>query len=244
MSIPWNGVCKGKKLVKCGNNIIDCGGDRYITEWINPTAYASYQIVKESIPLAKRWQQEYAIYGYPLEHHLIYAIWGWVNKNISYKYDDRYPDYWNDVGESYSDRWGDCEDSAIACASAVENFMRDNSKVKLAIGYVIMGGQLYGHAWCYYDSSVFNKRVVLECTYDDYVPPTTYIEGVRYHPTVVVSSREWQVVCNCTWCQEMLNYLHGDALREKTNWKRVEIKPEFKEARPLTWYERLRNKVF
>jgi hypothetical protein len=137
-----------------------------------------------------------------------------------------------------------CEDSAIACASAVENFMRDNSKVKLAIGYVIMGGQLYGHAWCYYDSSVFNKRVVLECTYDDYVPPTTYIEGVGYHPTVVVSSREWQVVCNCTWCQEMLNYLRGDALREKMNWKRVEIRPEFKEARRLTWYERLRNKVF
>jgi hypothetical protein len=243
--MSWNGICRNKKLVRCGGQIIDCGGDRLITEWINPKSFGASKVFSESVSKAKEWAEQYRAYNFPLEHFLIYSIWGWVNKNISYKYDDKYPDYWNDPSETYTDRWGDCEDSAILCQSAIECALpfeiTKRFFTKLAIGYVTIGSDWYGHAWVYYDSEAFGRRVVLECTLDDYVPPNVYFAGIPYHPTVLVTSRSWEVVCACERCRRMLQYLSGVATKKDVNWRRdVADFLELEEAKPLPWWRRLK----
>jgi len=233
----WDGVCRNKKLVRCGDAVIDCGGDRLITEWIDPRSYGAWRVFVESIPLARQFAEQYRAYGFSMAHYLIYAIWGWVNKNVSYKYDEKYVDYWDDPSELYSEpRFGDCEDASILCQSAIECALPyDVAKkfyTKLAIGYVTIQNSWYGHAWVYYycDEPLVKKRVVLECTLDDVVKPTMFIEGVTYHPTVLATSRSYEVVCTCERCKAMLAYLSGTATREKVNWARVKLSEELKEV--------------
>jgi len=104
----WDGICRNKKLVKCNGQVVDCGGDRLIIEWINPHSLGAQKVFQESVETVKQFLEQYRAYNFSLAHYLIYAVWGWINKNISYKYDDKYPDYWNDPSETYTDRWGDC----------------------------------------------------------------------------------------------------------------------------------------
>jgi hypothetical protein len=247
IEMPWDGICRNKKLVKCGNETIDVGGDRLVTEWIEPRSYGASRVFAESVAKAKEWAEEYKAYGYPLEHYLIYAIWGWVNKNVAYKPDvyEKYPDYWNEPSETYAEREGDCEDASILCQSAIECALpyetTKKSYTKLAIGYFVQGDNWYGHAWVYYDSEAFGRRVVLECTLDDYVPPNAYYSGIPYHPTILATSKSWEVVCTCEKCKIMLQYLSGVATKRGVNWRRgVAEFLALEEAKPLPWWRRLR----
>ncbi|MEM3484993.1 MAG: hypothetical protein QXI12_05175 [Candidatus Methanomethyliaceae archaeon] len=227
--VNWDGIVRGKKTIRLGDETIDCCGARHIREWIQPSAYAVDMLIKDCIPKAKEFQSRYSSYNFSFEHHLIYSIWGWVNRNISYKLDEmsKYPDYWNDVWETYFDRWGDCEDASILCASAVHRlYYGRDSPVSLAIGFVWISGIPFGHAWCYYDCKEFNRRVVLECTADDYIEPNTYIVGVQYHPTVIVDSSSSTQVCDCDMCKTMINYLSTGT--NKGAWASKILRPNIK----------------
>jgi hypothetical protein len=198
-------LVKAKRLIKCGSEVIDVGGAKYLTSWIEPLAYGSEQFLKEAIPKAKEWQKDYP--DMPFEHVLVYAVWGVINVDVVYKADEmaKYPDYWNQVDETFSDKWGDCEDCAIALTSVAHRF---TDRVKLAIGYYTLGGW-YGHAFCIYSSPYFNTDVVLEATWDDFITPNRAIilQSSFYHPTVIGNQKGFQQVCNCSYCQQMMEYL-------------------------------------
>ena len=229
--MSWNGLVKDKKLIKCGSEVINCGGTKYLASWIEPMAYGSEKFVIEAIPKVKEWQSTFP--NIPFEHTMIYALWGAVNTAVVYKYDEmaKYPDYWNSIDETYHDKWGDCEDSAIALTSASSRVSLKGD-VKLAIGYYTLGGW-YGHAFCIYSSPYFKKDVVLETTWDDYVTPNRAIllESSFYHPTVVGNDKiPFKQVCNCTHCQEMMDYLTtGKKLAYRTSKAEPILKDQLKE---------------
>jgi hypothetical protein len=192
-------VTKRKRVIVVKRNKLDLG-TYYLRDWLQPDCYT---IAKELIDeVMDKWialgsQQADVIKNVGLGNALIKLAWNIVNTKVRYRSDtDLFDqaDFWMTPAETWSMKFGDCEDTSFLLASTVLRlfdvvsdfrfswwfrwFNRDAPNCQVWLGFVYQGGQYWGHAWVTFRNPKyqFSKDwLVLETTFEDEVPMNLWI---------------------------------------------------------------------
>jgi hypothetical protein len=193
-------VAKRKRVISVAGKELDLG-TYYLRDWLQPNCYAvANQLVGK---VMEKWssltpeQQQDAVKTVGFGNALVKIAWNLVNTEVRYRYDEdlfNQADFWMMPAETWTMRFGDCEDTSFLLASSILRlfeivgdfqlswwyrwFNRDAPNCQVWLGFVYQDGQYFGHAWaCYRNPKYQFSRdwLVLESTYESEVPMNLWI---------------------------------------------------------------------
>jgi len=154
-----------------------------LRDFVQPGCYAARQLESMAMQEYTNSREVYDPYvqAWGIVPTLTKIMWNTVNKAIGYRHDDpvfQTPDFWMLPNETWHMKAGDCEDSTLLLASAVElakemfgGFDPAESTVFAVLGYYNAGDALYGHAYVLFrNPKIVDRWLWIETTWDEEVP--------------------------------------------------------------------------
>ena len=165
-------------------------GDMFLSDFIQPRCYATYQILQEAWSRLHRlyWEKPDTVSSLSraigLFNIMVKLVWNIVNTKISYRRDSkvfRRADFWQLPNETWTSKSGDCEDITFLLASAVEwlkaGWRESEARVYACIGYYRdRSNRFYGHSFALYrHPKIADRWLWIETTLDHEVELSVWL---------------------------------------------------------------------